>query len=70
MEDELMTWQEVWDYCDRHRESDGFCSISCGCSGPTYSNLACDYEDERPGIAILRGGNYGSCYFEVKDDRE
>ena len=65
---EPMTWQDVHQYCDSNRESDGFCRVCCSCSGPTYSNLACDYKSKHEdGVVILRGGAYGSCYFEVKE---
>ena len=63
---EKMTYQEVMAYCRDNREPDGFCSICCSCSGPSESNLAVDYPHEE-GITILRGGNYGSCYFEVEE---
>lgn len=64
-----MTWTDVDEYCDSNRESDGFCRVCCSCSGPTYSNLACDHESPRKdGIVILRGGNRGGCYFEVRED--
>lgn len=63
-----MTWQEVDEYCNSNRESDGFCWICSSCSGPTYSNLACDHESQLDdGIVVLRGGNRGGCYFEVKE---
>lgn len=64
-----MTWDEVYAYCDSNCELDGFCRVCCSCSGPTYSNLACDYKSpSEDGVVILRGGNYGSCYFEVRED--
>ena len=67
----VMTWDEVHQYCKSNRESDGFCRCSCCCSGPTYSNLACDYEEELPeGVRVLRGGNYGSCWFYVKESAQ
>lgn len=66
---EPMTWDEVYAFCDSNRESDGFCRVCCACSGPTYSNMACDHESPKPdGIVILRGGNHGGCYFEVRED--
>lgn len=63
---EPMTWDEVYAYCDSQQEEDGFCRVCCSCSGPSYSNLACDYPHEE-GIVILRGGNHGGCRFEVKE---
>ncbi len=63
---EKMTYDEVMAYCEGKRESDGFCSVCCSCSGPTYSNLAWDYPQPE-GITIMRGGNHGSCYFEVEE---
>ena len=64
-----MTWQEVDAYCASKSEPDGFCRVCCSCSGPTFSNLECDYDTPKVGFDhILRGGNYGSCYFEVIDD--
>ena len=63
-----MTWREVDEYCNSQRESDGFCRLCCSCSGPEFSNLAVDHDVPRDGFDyILRGGNYGSCYFEVID---
>lgn len=64
-----MTWDDVYAYCDSNREKDGFCRCCSSCSGPTYSNLACDYESPRKaGVVILRGGIHGSCRFEVKEE--
>lgn len=69
---EFMTWDEVFEFCESHRDRDRFCEISCACSGPCYSNLFCDSEERRE-LAfnrdehILRGGSYGSCKFYVKD---
>ena len=63
-----MTYEEMMRYCHRHRESDGLCRISSACSGPCQSNLARDYKDEKENITIYRGGNYGSCRFEVTED--
>lgn len=63
-----MTYDQMMQYCERHRESDRFCSLSSACSGPCRSNLASDDANEINGIKIYRGGNYGSCRFEVTED--
>ena len=58
-----MTLDEIYKYCESNRESDGFCRLCTGCSGPAPSHLACD---RNAGKQVLRGGRYGSCCFEVK----
>ena len=61
-----MTYEEMMKYCSSHREPDGFCSLCSGCSGPSYSNMAVDFERPLPqGVRVYRGGTYGSCRFEV-----
>lgn len=68
MSEPIMTWEEVYQYCERHRDEDRFCRVSCSCSGPTFSNLQCDHDDRQEGTVILRGGVHGSCKFVVADD--
>ena len=67
MAEEVMTYEQMCSYCDSQRESDGFCSVSTACSGPSLSNLACDYP-HNPDVKIYRGGNYGGCKFVVAAD--
>ena len=58
------TWNDVDEYCNSQRESDGFCRVCSSCSGPCPSNLGCDYPMPE-GKLILRGGSYGSCRFVI-----
>ena len=61
----MITYEEMDAFCASQREADGFCRCSTACSGPSPSNLACD----RPfpeGAEVYRGGNHGSCRFEVE----
>lgn len=67
MSETTMTWQQVDEYCRRHKESDGFCRVCSSCSGPTYSNLAPDHPYPK-GCVVLRGGNYGGCRFVVRNE--
>lgn len=63
-----MKYSEMIDYCESNRDKERFCRVSCACSGPCVSNLAKD----RPfpeGVTIYRGGDYGSCRFEVEEER-
>lgn len=59
-----MTYDEMQAYCEGNREADGFCWVSSACSGPSMSNLAHDFPMPQ-GIVVYRGGNHGSCRFEV-----
>ena len=61
-----MTYEEMYQYCESQREADGFCWVFSACSGPCRSNLACDYPMPE-GITVYRGGNHGSCCFEVEE---
>ncbi len=68
---ETMSYTEMCAYCASMRDTDRFCRVSSACSGPGYSNLACDYgEGAVPGCTHFRGGNHGSCHFLVRDDEE
>lgn len=63
-----MKLSEMYEYCDSMREEDGFCRVCCSCSGPSFSNLECDYEDDMvKGVTIYRGGNHGGCRFEIEE---
>ena len=62
-----MTYDEMMAYCRRHRDSDGFCRCNSSCSGPTYSNLACDHPYPE-GMDVFRGAGCG-CRFVVKRER-
>lgn len=50
--------------CRDSREADGFCSVCSSCSGPSFSNLACDHPFP-DGSIVFRGGNRGGCRFVV-----
>lgn len=63
-----MKYEEMIDYCNSNRGADGFCRCSTACSGPCMSNLAADYPMPE-GVTVYRGGNYGSCRFEVEEKR-
>ena len=64
-----MKMEEMFDYCESNRESDGFCRLCSSCSRPCPSNLACDYPLPE-GLEIWRGGNYGSCCFEIEKENK
>ncbi len=62
-----ITYEEMYEVCNRNREEDGFCRVCCACSGPCQSNLARDYNEQLPeNVTIYRGGG-NSCKFYVQD---
>lgn len=63
---DAMSYDDMMAYCRSNRDSDGFCRCCNGCSGATTSNLAEDYPMP-DGLTVYRGGNYGSCRFEVRE---
>lgn len=66
-DEEKMKYDEMMAYCESNREEDRFCRCSTACSGPCISNLSFDYPFPE-GVVVYRGGNHGSCRFEVEDD--
>lgn len=59
-----MTYDEMYEFCGSKKESDGFCRCSSACSGPCLSNLGSDHPFPE-GKLVFRGGNHGSCRFEI-----
>lgn len=66
-----ITYEEMEAMCEAERGPvTRFCNVCSACSGPSVSNLACDYTPENtyPGIIHYRGGTYGSCHFLVREE--
>lgn len=43
MMNNMVTWDEILRHCADSRDVDGFCKISCSCSGAGYSCNARDF---------------------------
>ena len=66
-----MTYEQMLDYCESNRDEQRFCTICDSCSGACRTNLQYDIDrmEEDPSIVIFRGGRYGSCCFEVREEQ-
>lgn len=52
---EFKTYKDMLNFCESHRGESRFCNCNSSCSGPSYSNLACDYPFP-DGCEVFRGG--------------